>query len=158
MHHLKTPCPMAILPAMSGGARRAASRRSAQASRHREQSEQPILGPSAVPDGPNESRTSTPRYRRRSGCPESAVWTMVDHPRANPATSATPTPALVRPRAHLACDQPVRQRRPEEQDIHQHKRTWRPVPSRGHPRRCHQRHHQKTQRHQRRAQHRPAQL
>src|SRR5436309_12279850 len=43
---------------------------------------------------PINPTTSTLRYHRRSGCPESAVWTMVDHPRANPATSATPTPAL----------------------------------------------------------------
>src|SRR4051812_19419956 len=43
---------------------------------------------------PMNPTTSTLRYHRRSGCPESAVWTMVDHPKANPATKATPTPAL----------------------------------------------------------------
>src|SRR4051812_22096281 len=43
---------------------------------------------------PMNPTTSTLRYHRRSGCPESAVWTMVDHPKANPATSAKPTPAL----------------------------------------------------------------
>src|SRR6185312_1622650 len=43
---------------------------------------------------PINPTTSTLRYHRRSGCPESAVWTMVDQPKANPANSATPTPAL----------------------------------------------------------------
>src|ERR1700712_5560134 len=43
---------------------------------------------------PMAPTTSTLWYHRRSGCPESATWTMVDHPKANPATSATPTPAL----------------------------------------------------------------
>src|SRR6185437_13907791 len=43
---------------------------------------------------PMNPTTSTLRYHRRSGCPECAVWTMVDQPKANPATKATPTPAL----------------------------------------------------------------
>src|SRR6478609_3415892 len=43
---------------------------------------------------PQAAVTFSRDVHRRSGCPESAVWTMVDHPKANPATKATPTPAL----------------------------------------------------------------
>src|SRR6185437_7292572 len=91
----KAPCPIAILSAMSDGAPEGSTTEiSANTAAIANNVTANPRAFSRARQAPMNPTTSTLRYHRRSGCPESAVWTMVDHPKANPATRARPTPTL----------------------------------------------------------------